>query len=274
MSGLKYSMEIIKIKVFPWQEPRDFLGGDLDFKKGDLVVVEIDSICEVGEVKSVLSQTGTNFNEDKSYKIIRKATSKDKAIVARYNKKVKDAAGFFRKRLEALGLVMKLAGIQFSLDGSRATFAFTAEGKVDFRQLVKDLSRHFQKSVRLEQIGSRDEVRFFKEEYGICGRPLCCLKFKGALGSISTDMAKIQQMYHRGSERISGVCGRLKCCLAFEVEEYRRLLKNMPEVGERVVTPKGEGKVVNLLVLSQKVEVELKGGVRTKVPVKDIKNLG
>jgi len=117
-------------------------------------------------------------------------------------------------------------------------------------------------------------VRLYKEEYGICGRPLCCLRFKGALGSISTDMAKIQQMYHRGSERISGVCGRLKCCLAFEAEEYRRLLKNMPEVGERVVTPKGEGKVINILVLTQKVEVGLKEGVKIKVPLKDIKSLG
>lgn len=262
-------MSLVKVKVFPWQEPRNFLGGDLDFKKGDIVVVETDSICEAGEVVRVSSRS--SFDEDKSQKIIRKATSKDKAILTRYNKKVKDAARFFRKRSEALGLVMKLAGVQFSLDGSRATFAFTAEGKVDFRQLVKDLSRHFQKSVRLEQVGSRDEVRFFKEAYGICGRPLCCLKFKGALESISTDMAKIQQMYHRGSERISGVCGRLKCCLAFEVEEYRRLLKNMPKVGERVATPSGEGKVTSLLVLARKVEVELKKGVKIKVPVSEIK---
>lgn len=261
-------MSAIKVKVFPWQESRDFLGGNLDFKKGDLVVVEIDSTREAGEVVSI-SQLATHKDSDQ--KIVRKATSKDKATLTRYNKKAKDAAKFFRQKVKALGLEMKLAGIQFSLDGSRITFAFTAEGKVDFRQLVKSLSRHFQKSVRLEQIGSRDEARFYKEEFGICGRPLCCLKFKGALEPISTDMAKIQQMYHRGGKRISGVCGRLKCCLAFEVKEYRRLLENMPKVGESVLTPKGEGKITGLLVLGQKVEVELKEGVKIKVPISELK---
>lgn len=263
-------MSIIKVKIFPWQEPRDFLGGNLDFKKKDLVVVEIDSTREAGEVISI-SKVATDNKLDQ--KIIRKATSKDKTVLARYNKKAKDAAKFFRQKSKELGLTMKLAGIQFSLDGSRITFAFTAEGKVDFRQLVKSLSRHFQKSVRLEQIGSRDEARFYKEEYGICGRPLCCLKFRGALESISTEMAKIQQMYHRGSSRISGVCGRLKCCLAFEAKEYQRLLENMPKLGEQVLTPKGEGKITGLLVLNQKVEVELKDGAKIRVSIKDLKHV-
>ncbi|HHX58311.1 MAG TPA: hypothetical protein GX706_00890, partial [Candidatus Moranbacteria bacterium] len=143
-------------------------------------------------------------------------------------------------------------------------------GRVDFRFLVKELSSLLGKSVRLQQIGSRDEARKCGG-CGICGMELCCVKFSGGLKSISTDMARCQMIVHRGSERISGLCGRLKCCLAYEAEQYQELLKELPELGS-VVKLKGgkEGTVIEAQALAQKIKVVLKDGSYVVVDLKDL----
>jgi cell fate regulator YaaT (PSP1 superfamily) len=128
-------------------------------------------------------------------------------------------------------LPMKVVAASYSFDGGSIIFAFIADGRVDFRDLVKNLSKQFQRSVRLHQIGARDEARQ-QGGFGICGRQLCCITFKGDLPSISSEMAKVQQILHRGSERISGLCGRLMCCLAYEADFYRNKLKE--EGGEEI----------------------------------------
>ena len=166
---------------------------------------------------------------------------------------------------------MKLVDIHFSYDGKRITFAFIAEGRVDFRELVKDLTRKFQKSVRMHQIGVRDEARV-AGDIGPCGRILCCKKIlKGNYGGTTTEMAYAQQVAHRGLERLSGQCGRLKCCLKYELADYEELKKNLPAIDSIVKTSKGKGKVVGWEILKQVVKVDLGDRTIIEVPIKEIK---
>jgi cell fate regulator YaaT (PSP1 superfamily) len=154
---------------------------------------------------------------------------------------------------------MKLVDVHISLDGSNAVILFTADERVDFRELVKNLSRIFHRSVRMHQVGSRDEARKLGG-CGVCGRDLCCLRFPGSLPSISIDMARVQQVAHRGSERISGVCGRLMCCLSYEAPQYQQMLIGMPEVRSSVKTKDGKGEVIELNVLTGDVKIRMSDG--------------
>lgn len=151
---------------------------------------------------------------------------------------------------------MKLTGVDISLEGGGIIFGFTAEERIDFRSLVRELASTFQKSVRLQQMGSRDEARI-KGGLGPCGRPFCCLSETIPIKSIGTDMARLQQISHRGNERLSGCCNRLMCCLAFEQDTYERMRKNLPDIGTKVRTKNGDGTVENLRILSQEIEVRL-----------------
>ena len=151
---------------------------------------------------------------------------------------------------------MKLVDCGFSFDDTRLTFAFTSDTRVDFRELVKDLTRQFQKKIRLQQIGIRDTL---KQVGGIgpCGRNLCCHRFLDDLGNISTDLARDQQIEQRGSDRLSGTCGRLKCCLAYEAEGYKDTAQKFPPVGTMIKTSQGKGKVINWNILKHSVDVRI-----------------
>ncbi|MEA3273409.1 MAG: regulatory iron-sulfur-containing complex subunit RicT [Patescibacteria group bacterium] len=213
--------------------------------------------------KSSLQISGENSEESNNttpqsedyLKVVREATQEDLEKAEEYQKEEQKTLRICRDKIKQYNLLMKLVGESHSLDGSSMVIAFIAENRVDFRELVRDLSHTFQKAVRLEQIGSRDEARIVGG-FGPCGRPLCCSKFNGPLKSINTEMAKMQQIAHRGSERISGPCGRLLCCLAYELENYETLDKKMPRVGETIKTASGKGKVKNSKVLQQKILVE------------------
>jgi len=154
---------------------------------------------------------------------------------------------------------MKLIDLSISLDGKQIIFAFTSDGRIDFRKLVKDLSIVFKKSIRMQQIGSRDEARKLGG-YGMCGRELCCVKFSGNMQSITTDMARVQQIAHRGSDRISGLCGRLMCCLAYEADQYREMLVGMPEIGSVIETGEGKGTVVEINAILKEIKVRIDKG--------------
>lgn len=154
---------------------------------------------------------------------------------------------------------MKLVDVHFSFVGNRVNFAFIADGRVDFRDLVKDLTSHFNKLIRLTQIGIRDEARF-SGDCGHCGRQLCCRGFLRDFSSIGSDMAEAQQVIHRGSERISGCCGRLMCCLAYEYEGYKEMAAKLPPIGERISVDGKRGMVVGCHVLKQTVDVEIENG--------------
>jgi cell fate regulator YaaT (PSP1 superfamily) len=172
-------------------------------------------------------------------------------------KEKEEAFEFCRQAIIRRDLPMKLVDVVFSFTGNRLNFAFIADGRVDFRDLVKELTAHFGKQIRLTQIGIRDEARL-SGDYGHCGRPLCCKKFIKDFSSISSEMAEVQQVVHRGSDRISGCCGRLMCCLQYEYKGYKEMAERMPAIGQKVNVDGKKGVVLSLHVLKQSVSVEFR----------------
>jgi cell fate regulator YaaT (PSP1 superfamily) len=165
---------------------------------------------------------------------------------------------------------MKIIEIRLSMDSGCVVAIFTADNRVDFRELVKDLSAKLGKSVRFQQIGSRDEAKRLGG-LGICGRELCCSKFPRGLKSITTDMARAQKIAHRGSDRLSGLCGRLMCCLSYESEQYQELSEGMPLRGDNVEYDGKEVKVFDTIILEQLVKITLPDGTRKTVAVSELK---
>jgi len=254
----------VNLKIFPWDEFIVYDSGNWNLEVGDMVVINTDSETEIATVEK------NNVEEKKEVpKITRKATTVDLEVVEKNNQKSAEMIKICRDLVRKNGLPMKIVDVHLSFGGGRITFSFIAESRVDFRDLVKSLSRNFQRSVRLHQIGSRDEAKG-KDGFGICGCQLCCVKFLKNLPSVTTEDARVQHMEHRGSERISGLCGRLKCCLGFETKQYREFLKSMPNVGK---VGKVDGKkcvVIEIDALSQKVVVKFEDGNKRKVPVEDL----
>jgi cell fate regulator YaaT (PSP1 superfamily) len=248
------------LKIHNW-ETSSPVESDHPLEKGDLVIVETAEGTESAIVESVKSsfdkQNLPNLpGETRPVRILRKANLKDLSIIKEHRKKEREALEICRKEVKSGNIPMKIVGAEYSFDGGNILFAFVADGRVDFRELVKSLSRTFQRSIRLHQIGARDEARA-SSGYGICGRELCCVKFKENLPSISSEMAKVQHIVRRGSERISGLCGRLMCCLAYEAEQYREMLEKLPSPGDEIETHEGKGIVKEVNALSGNIKVEL-----------------
>ncbi|MFA4833453.1 MAG: regulatory iron-sulfur-containing complex subunit RicT [Patescibacteria group bacterium] len=268
-------MKVAQVQFVPWDKVYNFDPANLTLSVGDNVIVKTDLGMEIGKIigftEAEEAELAEEKNSDKESEeqgkvqeakrvikpVIRKATSLD--LGKRVGSKEKEEALVYcREMVEKNQLEMKLVDVNFSFDGSKVTFAFIADGRVDFRELVKDLTRHFNKTIRLYQIGIRDEAKI-KGDYGPCGRQLCCKRFLGDLASITSEMAEVQQVVHRGSERISGMCGRLMCCLAFEEKGYEELAKNMPPLGTKVNVDGKKGIVVGHHILKQSVKVQFPG---------------
>ena len=251
-------MKVIQVKFASWDKVYNFSYTDQVLIVGDQVVVKTELGTDLGSVTSFkeIDQGGLT-EEELSRQILRKAMADDLASLPDEKKKRSDLE-FCKKMIDKYNLPMKLVDLHYSFDNSRLTFAFIADGRIDFREPVKDLTRHFNRNIRLQQIGIRDEAKF-AGGYGRCGRPLCCGQFLGQLASITSEMAEVQQCAHRGSERISGICGRLLCCLAFEAEGYRKLQENLPPLESQVTIEGKRGRVVAHHVLKQTVDVELVG---------------
>lgn len=230
--SLREKMSNFHYKIRSWENPY-IIESNLSLEKGDVIILEVEGGLEPAIVEGEQDQKKTNYTLDNQARIIRKANLSDLSVIKALKKKEEVALKICRREVKKSKLPMKMMGCRYSFDGGSITFVFTAEGRVDFRNLVKDLSKHFQRSIRLHQIGARDEARE-KGGYGICGRELCCIRFKGNLPSISSEMAKVQQIIRRGSERISGICGRLMCCLAFEAAQYEKALKKIPPIGNEI----------------------------------------
>ncbi len=262
--------KIAKVQFNFWDQPYDFDTGDLVLAKGDCVIVRTELGMEIGNVVALVAEPEKSDRPLKP--VIRKATADDRAKMAKYESRRLEIINDCRRLIRAHALPMKLVNVYFSFEGSRLTFTFTADSRVDFRSLVRDLTRKFQKSIRLQQIGSRDESRACGG-FGMCGRELCCRRFLGEFASITTDMARVQQMTHRGSDRISGICGRLMCCLAYEEKQYHEWLSKMPEVGSMVRTKQGKGVVFDRCLPKQMVKVRLddKEQTQVEVPLADIR---
>ncbi len=248
-------MKVLLLKIRPWESSHS-VRSNFPLSKGDVIIVETTEGTESAIVEDVFDAEKEIAASAESVKILRKANLRDLRLLEEHCKKEKNAIELCRKEARKYNLLMKIVGCKYSVEGGSITFAFIADGRVDFRSLVKDLSKIFQRSIRLHQIGARDEARE-KGGVGICGRELCCIKFKGNLPSISSDMAKIQQIIRRGSQRISGSCGRLMCCLAFEAEFYQKIFEKMPPLGSEISIKGAKGILKDVNALSGKVEVEL-----------------
>ena len=244
----------------------------IEIEQGKHVIVETAMGKEYGEV-AIANRTILDDKLVKPLKkIIRVATNKDKKQHEENKEKEKEALKICEKKIKEHGLDMKLTDVEYKFDRSKLLFFFKADGRIDFRDLVKDLAAIFKTRRELRQIGVRDEVKNLGGN-GMCGRELCCCSFLGNFETVSIKMAKEQNISLNPS-KISGNCGRLMCCLKYEQEVYEEKLKRLPKVGAIVKTEDGEGEVCGVETLKEIVKVKLHDGEDTffkKYNSKDIK---
>ena len=224
-------------------------------KLGDIVIVETARGVESGTVALTNKEVPDDQIVHPLKKVLRKATKEDLRRIAENKRKEKEALRICEQKVAEHGLEMKLVDVEYSFDGSKILFYFTADGRVDFRALVKDLASAFHTRIELRQIGVRDESKMLGG-LGVCGRPFCCSSFLGDFHPVSIKMAK-EQGLSLSPTKISGTCGRLMCCLKYEQEAYTDLLKRTPKVGAIVKTPLGRGLVVEVNLLTQVLKVKM-----------------
>jgi len=265
--------KVVGIKFNTWDKTYYFDPGKLELKPDDYVVVETQFGLDLGKVigkKELTDEEKEQLDEIKP--VIRKANKQDLNKLIEVKQKTQEASDICKKLIKKHDLPIKLVDVHIHLDYGRVTFAFIADGRVDFRVLLKDLNRIFKTNIRLQQLGIRDESKMLGD-IGCCGRKICCGSFLKELGNVTSEFAEMQQVSHRGSERLSGLCGRLKCCLAYEKDLYESLLKDFPAVGTKVKTKSGKGEVVGLHVLRKTINVRLDDSDNTgliEVPLSDI----
>lgn len=240
----------------------------IELKIGDNVIVETAHGLEMGEVV-ITDNEKINDKMSKPLKpVVRLASADDLQCADEFKQREGEALAECAKIVEKLKLPMKLISMEYNIDGSRLTVFFSAESRVDFRELVRELSRNLKVRVEMRQIGPRDEAKLLSG-FGRCGRPLCCASFLDEFNPVSIKMAK-EQGLPLSPMKISGLCGRLLCCLGYEFEQYRKMREKMPREGNRVITAKGEGVVVGGKPIEEKVLVELESGARVELSLDEI----
>ena len=239
---------------------------------GEHVIVETSMGMEYGEVVIANRQLPQEKIVAPLKKIIRVATWQDKKQNQENKKQEKEAFKLCEKKIKEHNLDMKLMDVEFKFDKSKILFFFTAEGRIDFRDLVKDLAAIYKTRIELRQVGVRDEVKRLGGN-GVCGRELCCCSFLGNFDTVTIKMAKEQNVSLNPS-KISGNCGRLMCCLQYEQNVYEEKLKKLPKIGAIVKTEDGKGEVCGLETLKEIIKVKFKDGDETfykKYKLDDIK---
>lgn len=251
---------VIDVKFKNCDKAYFFNPGELEVKTGDGVIVETARGVEFGTVS-----LGNHEIDEEQFKtplkgIIRIATEHDKEMRDSYAAKEEEAHKICVEKIYEHGLDMKLVDVEYSFNGSKIVFYFTADGRVDFRDLVKDLASVFKTRIELRQIGVRDEAKLLGG-LGSCGRTVCCQQFLDSFVPVSIKMAKEQNL-SLSPTKISGICGRLMCCLKYEQDSYECMRKQMPKVGKEVITEDGEGVILenNVLTECSKVKVMLGDG--------------
>jgi cell fate regulator YaaT (PSP1 superfamily) len=228
---------------------------ELDIKKGDGVVVETAQGKEFGDVVIATKEVSEDEIVAPLKSVIRIATKEDYKKLESNFKKEDDAFKICEKKILKHKLDMNLVNVDYSFDGKKIVFFFTAEGRVDFRELVKELASTFRTRIELRQIGVRDETKM-KGGIGPCGREVCCASFMSGFHPVSIKMAK-EQNISLNPTKISGLCGRLMCCLAHEYDVYREIKPKLKRVGATVMTPDGPGHVIDNLILLEKCKVRV-----------------
>ena len=245
---------------------------ELEINMGDNVIVETAMGEEFGEVVVNKRELPDEKIQNPLKKVIRIATDEDKKNREYYKSKEPEALKICEEKVKKHGLDMHLTDVEYKFDGSKVLFYFTADGRIDFRDLVKELASIFKTRIELRQIGVRDEVRRIGGN-GVCGRELCCCSFLGNFETVSIKMAK-EQNISLNPVKISGNCGRLMCCLKYEQEAYEDKLSRLPKIGAIVKTEDGEGVVDSVEILKEQLKVKFKDGDEyfyKKYNAKDVK---
>ncbi|AEG58414.1 PSP1 domain-containing protein [Desulforamulus ruminis] len=227
----------------------------IELKQGDHVVVETTRGVEYGEVVVAPKEVPDEEVVAPLKQVLRKATAEDDQQVQANREKEKKAFHIAVEKIVAHELPMKLISVEQTFDGNKIIFYFTAEGRIDFRELVKDLAAVFRTRIELRQIGVRDEAKMVGG-LGCCGRELCCASWLADFAPVSIRMAKEQNL-SLNPTKISGICGRLMCCLKYENDVYEEAKAGYPEIGTLVMSPDGEGKIVTINIFRKTVSIEL-----------------
>jgi len=246
----------------------DFEAGHFVLREGDKVMVITEEGPAIGCVRTEPHTRGPDMPKRPLKKVFRLATDDE---IRKYEEGVKLEETVFKycvQRIKERSLPMCLVGVERRFDGSKILVFFTADGRIDFRDLVKDLVRKFRTRIEMRQIGVRHQAKMVGG-LGTCGRPLCCASFLNAFGTVTIKMAKEQNL-SLNPGKISGMCGRLMCCLTYEHKYYERIKKNLPKIGKRVKTVFGEGKVIRQNILKETLTVILDSGEEKEISFEDL----
>lgn len=248
-------MKIAELQIAPWEKTLILPCGDLSLKVFDNVIIKTEGGLDLAKVIDISDIDKPVLDE--AVDILRIASTEDelKSLGEVEKKRIMQIC---YELIKQFNLAMKLVDVRASFDGSRLTFAFVAGGRIDFRELVKELTRNFNKNVRLQQIGIRDEAKAIGDQ-GRCGRGLCCREHLSKFSSVTSEIAEQQNLVGRGSDRLSGACGRLMCCLSYEAEGYKEIAAKLPAIGSEVQVKGKTGRVVGHHLLKETVDVRFKG---------------
>jgi len=249
-----------------------FDSADIDINVGDWVVVETERGPELVRVVISPNQVLANEITEPLKPVLRKAEEEDFSKRVEFKDKEQEALDKCQEISSRLNLSMKFISAEYNLEGSRLTIFFSAEGRVDFRDLLRELTAICKTRIELRQVGPRDESKLLGG-YGRCGRPLCCTTYLSEFNPVSIRMAKEQDL-PLNPMKISGVCGRLLCCLSYECEQYRVMKEKLPPIGQIVTTPMGVATVVSRNALKETVIVQLESKATVEFPIEEVKREG
>ncbi len=247
----------------------DFDARTFELETGTQVIVETERGRALGTVVRTPREIHPEDAPPKLKAVLRVASEADLEMSASNAQREADARQYCQQRVQERNMEMKLVRAEYLFDGSKIIFYFTADGRVDFRELVRDLAQHFRTRIEMRQIGVRDEAKLVGG-LGVCGRELCCSSYLRTFAPVSVKMAKAQGLALNPA-KISGQCGRLLCCLAYEYETYSELRKNLPKCGKKIQLESGTAEVIAIDVLSQKMTVCRADGERCQIHVDELK---
>lgn len=257
------AVRIVGIKVREDSNIYDFEAGEQQLKRGDIVVIESAEGPAMGEVCTEVRKAHSGSVCRRLGRVVHPAAEHEKTRYYEVKSREKEIFHYCYDKVVEKGLEMSLICAEQRIDGSKTTLYFTADGRVDFRELVKDLVSRFRTRIEMRQIGVRHQAKMVGG-LGLCGRPLCCSSFLKGFDPVTIKMAKEQNL-SLNPAKISGMCCRLMCCLSFENAYYHEVRKDFPKVGKKVMTKKGEGKVVRQNVLKKTITILNKEGEEVEI---------
>ncbi len=262
------SLNIVSISFHTAGKIFDFDALDFALVPGDKVIVETERGRALGKVISNPRIITPDKAPPKLKSILRRATESDLQMAESNSQREQEAKKYCQQRVKQRNMEMKLVRAEYLFDGSKIIFFFTADGRVDFRELVRDLAQHFRTRIEMRQIGVRDEAKQVGG-LGICGRGLCCSTHLREFAPVSVKMAKAQGLALNPT-KISGQCGRLLCCLAYEYETYNEMKKGLPKCGKKVQLQSGSAEVISRDILAQKVTLSCHNGDRCQMHIDEL----